>query len=122
MTNAVGIALQQAFAGLVAGRVYPIVLADEPDYPCIRYAVIATNFFNTLYGPSNLTDNRYRIDIFATTAMECGQIAASVLSIMRGSSFAYQNVPLMNMDGYEPTIGIFRKTLDFQVWEAEAMT
>lgn len=122
MTNAVGIALQQALAGLVSGRVYPVVLADEPTYPCIRYAVVSTNFYNTLYGPSNLTDNRYRIDIFATSAMECGQIAASVLSIMRGNSFAFQNVPLMNIDGYEPTVGIYRKTLDFQVWEAEAMT
>jgi hypothetical protein len=121
MTNAVGIALQKALAGLVAGRVYPVRIADEPQYPCIRYTIITTNMHNTLCGPSNLTDSRYRIDIFAKTVLEAGQIAVSVLSIMRGNSFAYKNTPELVLDGYDPSPGIYRKTLDFTIWEAESM-
>jgi Protein of unknown function (DUF3168) len=122
VSYAVNVALQAALAGLVAGRVYPIRLPDDPVYPSLRYSNVNTNNHNTLCGPSNLTDARYRVDIFATTVKECDQIAASILAIMRGPAFGYQNTPLANIDGYEPTVGLYRKTLDFQIWEAQAMT
>jgi hypothetical protein len=118
---AVGIALQKALAGLVAGRVYPVRLPDAPEFPAIRYATVSSIPINTLCGPSNLSDARYRVDVFATTIMEAGQIGASIESIMRGTALGYKNVPIMAMDGYEPTIGIYRRTLDFQIWEAQPM-
>ena len=120
MSYQVGVALQKALAGLVGGRVYPIRLDDAPVFPCIRYTSINRNFVNTLCGQSNLSEARYRVDIFATTITEAEQLAASALSIMRG--FAFTNTPLSSGDGYEPSIGIYRKSLDFQIWQAEAMT
>lgn len=121
MSYAIGVALQQALAGLVGGRVYPVRLPDAPVLPAIRYSTVNTNYINTLCGQSNLSESRYRIDVFATTIMEAEQIAASALSIMRGDSLGFENVPLASLDGYEPTVGIYRKTLDFQIWEAESM-
>ena len=122
MSYAVGVALQAALAGLVQGRVYPVRLPDEPILPSIRYSAVNTNYLSTLCGQSNLSESRYRLDVFATTITECEQISASILSIMRGTSLGFQNVPLAAMDGYEPTVGVYRKTLDFQIWEAELMT
>jgi len=121
MSYAIGAAIQRSLAGLVGGRVHPVILPDAPVYPIIRYTNVSTNHNNTLCGPSNLTDSRYRIDVFAQTIKEAEQISASVKSIMRGGSLGFQNTPLMDMDGYEPTVGIYRKTLDFQIWEAETM-
>lgn len=122
MSYAINVALQAALAGLVAGRVYPVRLPDAPVFPCLRYAKINTNNFNTLCGPSNLTESRYRVDVFATTVKECDQIAASLLAIMRGGALGFQNTPLSNADVYEPTVGVYHQALDFQIWEAELMT
>lgn len=122
MSYAIGVALQAALAGLVAGRVYPVRLPDAPVFPAIRYSAVNTNYLSTLCGQTNLSESRYRLDVFATTTTEAEQIAASILSIMRGSALGFQNVPLTAIDGYEPTVAIYRKTLDFQIWEAELMT
>jgi hypothetical protein len=122
MSYLVGVAIQKALAGLVAGRVYPIRIDDAPVYPCIRYTSVNRNYINTLCGQSNLSESRYRVDIFATTIKEAEQLAASALSIMRGASFEFKNTPLSSNDGYEPSIGVYRKSLDFQIWEAEQMT
>ena len=122
MSYAIGTALQVALAGLVQGRVYPVRLPDAVVLPAIQYTTIATNYLSTLCGQSNLSESRYRLDVFAPTVIECEQIAASILSIMRGTSLGFKNTPLMALDGYEPTVGVYRKTLDFQIWEAELMT
>jgi hypothetical protein len=122
LSYAIGVALQAALAGLVAGRVYPVRLPDAPVFPAIRYSTVNTNYLNTLCGQTNLSESRYRIDVFATTITEAEQIAASILSIMRGTSLGFKNVPLSAIDGYEPTVAIYRKMLDFQIWEAELMT
>jgi hypothetical protein len=121
MSYNIGVALQNALAGLVAGRVYPVRLPDEPVFASIRYSDVTTNYFTTLCGQSNLSESRYRLDVFATTIIEAEQIAASIQSIMRGNPSGFQNVPLGAFDGYEPAIAIYRKTLDFQIWEAQSM-
>lgn len=115
MSNAVGTALTAALAGLVAGRVSPLLLGDRPTYPAIRYVIVSSRPDNTLCGQAPVTFWSYRIDVYAQTAKECGQIAASVKSIMRG--FAYPNTHHMEFEGYEPESRIARRTLDFTVSE-----
>jgi len=113
MSNAIGTALHSALAGLVAGRVYPIVMADRPIYPALRYIVSGTVPANTLSGEASATMWRYRIDVYAVTAKECGQLAATVKSVMRG--FAYPNTIAMEIEGYEPEVQVCRRTLDFNI-------
>jgi hypothetical protein len=120
MSNEIGAALQAALAGLVGGRVSSILLGDRPVYPAIRFLVASTRPDNTLCGQTNATVWLYRIDVYATTGKECGQIAASVKSIMRG--FAYKNTHWMEMDGYEPETRVCRRTLDFNISDMEDST
>jgi len=117
MSNAIGTALHAALSGLVAGRVFPLLLGDRPVYPAIRYLVVGTTPENTICGQANVTLWRYRIDVYAVTPKECGQIAASVKSVMRG--FAYPNTHQMEMEGYEPEVDCSRRTLDFSITETE---
>ena len=121
MSYNIGVALQQALAGVVGGRVFPVRLPDEAVLPAISYSTINTNYLSTLCGQSNLSESRYRLDVWTTTIIEAEQICATILAIMR-STFGFKNIPLSANDGYEPTVGIYRKILDFQIWEAESMT
>jgi len=120
VSNAIGTALHDAFAGLVGGRVFPLLLGDRPTYPAIRYLIVSSRPDNTLLGQTNVTLWSYRIDVYAATAKECAQICASVKSIMR--RFAYRNTHQMEMEGYEPEARVCRRTLDFNISETEDPT
>ena len=117
MSNAVSAALTTALAGLVGGRVHEMRMPDKPIYPCIRYLMAGSNPDTTLLGEASCTTWRYRLDVYARTAKEAGQVVASARSIMRG--FAYPALPVMEVEGYEPILGICRRTIDFNVVEQQ---
>jgi hypothetical protein len=113
----IDVALVSALRGLVAGRLYPGILPDDPVYPCIRYSLIGTGFHNTLCGQSDLFTFRNRVQVYARTSFEAVQIGASVKSVMRG--FAYQNTPESEVTGFEPETRVHSNSLDFAVWARE---
>jgi hypothetical protein len=117
VSNAIGAALHTAFGGLVGGRVSAVVLPERPVYPCISFIVAGSNPDATLCGETPFTLWRYRIDVYALTGKEAAQICASVKSIMRG--FAFENHPILEMEGYEPEIEAVRRTMDFYINETQ---
>jgi len=118
MSNIVSTELFVVLGPLTGGRVYPEVLPDDPVYPCIRY-MTSTESQNTLCGPSTLSRIRYTIHVFSRTVADAILLVAQVQSAMR--KFAYRNVPVGWADGYEPMVGKFYQSLDFEVWEREAI-
>jgi hypothetical protein len=115
MSYALDVALHDALAGLVAGRVHPAFMPERPVYPCIRYMVASSEPDATLCGQTTLTLWRYRFDVYAPTHGDAVQLSESIKAIMR--RFAWRNRPLMDIDGYEPEVRVIRRTLDFSIWE-----
>jgi hypothetical protein len=111
------VALHDRLAPLVQGRVHPQILPERPVYPCIRYANVGGGPDNTLCGRSSLNIWRYRIDIFARTAMEMHLLRDLVTNVM--DDFSMPCLQVMDMDGYEPEVRVFRRMLDYSIHQQE---
>jgi hypothetical protein len=112
------LALHDALAPLVAGRVHPVILPESPVWPCIRYANVGGGPDNTICGRSSLNIWRYRIDVFAETVIEIILLRNMVTKVM--DDFVYPCLQVMDMDGYEPEVRVFRRMLDYSIHEQEA--
>jgi hypothetical protein len=69
----------------------------------------------TMCGRSNLNNFRYRFDIYAVTMAQLLSLRDSVVAAM--DTFAFQSVPSLELDGYEPEVNVMRRTLDFSIWQ-----
>lgn len=107
-------AIQAAVAPIFSGRCYPLAAPETPTYP---YAILATEGAapeNSLCGRSNLTQYRYRIDIYSKLYSEVLSLRGQVLNAM--DQFG---IPVLDLDIYEPEIRAMRRVMDFSIWRAE---
>jgi hypothetical protein len=112
------LALHDRLAPLVQGRVHPQILPERPVYPCIRYANVGGGPDNTICGRSSLNIWRFRIDVFAATMTDTLLLRDLVTEAMDG--FVYPCLQVMDMDGYEPEVRVFRRMLDYSIHQNEA--
>jgi hypothetical protein len=110
--------LRETLGPIVKGRVHPQILPEHPKYPCIRYANVGGGPDNTLCGRSSLNIWRYRIDVFAETMEELILLRNAVTERMDG--FKMPCIQVMDMDGYEPEVRVFRRMMDYSIHENEA--
>jgi len=71
-------------SGLVATRVYPLVLPQKPTYPAIRYGRISGPRSQLLDGPSEWGFARVEYDSWATSYTGAQTLAAAVRSSLNG--------------------------------------
>jgi hypothetical protein len=112
------LALHDALAPLVAGRAHPVILPEHPVWPCIRYTNVGGGPDNTICGRSSLNIWRYRIDVFAETVADIIVLRNAVTNVM--DDFRYPCLQVMDMDGYEPEVRVFRRMMDYSIHEQEA--
>jgi len=120
MSYEVELALNNALAGLVGGRVHAQVLPDRPEYPALVYWLAGSRPTVALAGESALTHWNYHVDIFTQTHKESVQLSASVRAVMR--RFAYPNEPTLEVEGYEPELRVVRYMLEFEIAAVASMS
>ena len=101
---------------LVAARVYPVRMPQEPTLPCITYQRISGPVEYSRDGPG-LTESRFQISCWAETYAGAIALAAAVRSaigIFPEVSFL-ENQP----DMYEPETSVYHIPVDVMIWHEE---
>lgn len=77
-------AIFDALTALVAGRVYPVTLPQEPrpTWPAIRYTPTGGSTYDTSCGNSDSDDQTIQIDAVATTYTAAAALAAQIETAM----------------------------------------
>lgn len=107
-------AIHSAVQGIFGGRLYPVAAAENPTYPYGVVAVEGSTPENTLCGRSDLTNYRFRFDVYAKTYAEVVALSPQVMAAM--DAFG---IPIFELDVYEPEIRAMRRIMDFSVWRKE---
>lgn len=112
--NDIYIALTRNIAlnAAVGGRVYPATFPQLPVYPAIVYNRVSQIPFNTLSGYSSIDVGRFQIDIFSHSYNQTNQVASLVKEAMRDVGIE-ANI----QDGYDADTNLFRKTMDYTLFE-----
>lgn len=100
---------------LVANRVYPLVMPQNPTYPAIVYNRISSAAQNVLEGGSTIDQVRIQVDTYATTYSAAKSLARLVRLAMEGASF--KATLQTDQDFYESDLSIYRVSQDFYLWE-----
>lgn len=114
ITNDLYIALTQneILNTTVGGRIYPVTFPQMPKYPSIVYNRISQIPFTNLDGYSSIDAGRFQIDIFSLSYSEVNTVASLVKEAMRGLA-TEENM----RDGYDADTSLFRKTMDYTLFE-----
>lgn len=113
-------------SGLVAARMYPILLPQEPSYPAIVYSLASSTRLHALDGPPGRASHRVQIDCYAETYKEAHQLAAAVRQRLDGyaglmGSTEVGYVSLDNeQDLYDDDARVHRVLQDFLISHKEA--
>lgn len=109
----------------VAGRVYPIVMPDDPTLPCITYQRTSAVRQHHMEGRGNLTNGEYTIDVWAyqepSGMAEISDISAKIRACMDGLRASLSGVDvqailsLNETDIYESEVKVFRRTMRFRI-------
>jgi len=110
-----------AVTTVIGTRLYPVVLPQDPDYPCVSYQRIDSVKINDLQGYSTLEDVRMQIDVWGTTYKGVRDFT-SVIHTAMASATAYKSIMISDTDlseMLEDGIIIYRISMDFSVWNRE---
>lgn len=94
----------------LGGRVYPLILPQNPTYPVVVYQRISSFDTQTLDGTQSIDIGRFQIKVYATSyksAIDTGELVKTALS---GKA-----LKLMEMDDYESDTKLFSLQLDYQI-------
>lgn len=123
----------EGFAGLsalVADRIYPLALPQEPTPPAVVFLKVSGPRDLTQSGASGLVNPRFQVDAWAATYSSAKAVAEQVRlaligfsGTMGGASGVY--VSGVNLDNerdlYEDETRLYRVSLDFTLWTREAV-
>jgi len=117
MSAHVDIAMRNALAPFVLGRMHPIALPDDVTFPALVYSIVSVDGQNTMCGESDLDNERYRVDIYDkdydNLVLLTRQIRTSMDTL---SVFPYPAVCVGVFDLYEPTRRLYHRAVDFSIW------
>ncbi len=99
---------------LVGGRVYPLITPEEPTKPYIVYQVVSNVSQVSLSGPTGLSRRRVQVDVYDLTYAGMKGLEPQVESAMAGAAF--QGIPILYHEVYEPLVKLFRNIMEFSVW------
>lgn len=115
---------------LVASRIYPVVLPQEPTYPAITFSRVSSQRIEGVHTNPGMATVRIQITCWASTFDSAKSVAEQVrLALERygtsvsGTTIAGVTVYDIHMgseaDAYEPTLDAFASSVDFTVVHAE---
>lgn len=105
-----------ALKGLVANRVYPLILPQAqatPITPAIRYLFVSDGVITDICGDDGgeTDDVRIQIDVYSVDFDTCRALRQQVIAAMK--TFPVPNVREGGFDDYEPDTKLYRSSLDF---------
>jgi len=112
-------------AAIVATRVYPIILPQNPTMPAITYQRISTPRVSSTTGPSGLASPRIQVDCWAETYAAVKALSDTVRTAVDGYSgtmdtfTVYGVIVESEQDLYEPDAVYYRTSLDLIIWHKE---
>ncbi len=117
-------------AALVAARIYPLVMPQEPAYPCITYRRVASERMQGVQTDPGVVRARLQVTAWAETYDACKGLAEQIRlalerhgSAVTGTAIAGVTVYDIFMgseaDAYEPELDKFAQAIDFTVVHAE---
>jgi hypothetical protein len=113
---------QSGITTLVSTRIYPVILPQEPTYPCITYREDSNDWDETFGGQEGMVDSYYNIDAWAKTFAEVTSIGNAIRSAMQNTvgSFGGINIHKCVVDTgpitvYEDSVEAYRQTHVFLI-------
>ena len=111
-----------AIKSLVQARIFPVLVPQNVQFPCITYQLISDPRLQTLEGVS--VPNPYvQIDCWAKTYNDAHALAAAVETalecyrgLMGGLVQVHSCLLRSKADIFEPEVNDFRVSLDFSIW------
>ncbi len=113
-------------AAKVGDRIYPNILPQNIQYPCLSFRNVSTQSDQTMSGISGFAQGRFQIDVWSNNHLEACQIREVVrlaLQAYRGTvdgvvlqEVQYENATTL----YEPELRVHHIAMDFLIGYTEA--
>jgi hypothetical protein len=118
---------QPAVASRVARRIYPLVIPQNAQQPCLVYQRYSADRQPLFCHTANVVASRFQIDCYATTHDEAEAVAQSVRSALTdytgpmGTERCQQVRLESDQDLDDPEPGLYRVSLRFVIWHTETL-
>lgn len=99
-------------------RIYPVVMPQEPTFPCITYQRVSGNQQNSLAGYATLENPRIQIDVWSESYSGAKTLAGNIHTVMDGAT-AFKATLISDDDDYQSEIPLYRVSMDFSCWNKE---
>lgn len=99
--------------GLCTGKVFPYVAPQGTVAPWLVFSLPSDNEDDVMCGQSGASSNSVQIDVYATTIDEATAIRAQAKDALK----PLMPTSLMGTKGYESDTGLYRATIEVQIWE-----
>ena len=100
---------------LVATRIYPSIVNQDPTYPCISHNRSSENPIVTLDGAGDQLNPIWQIDAWDTTYSGAATLMEQIRAAM-DASILFKAVLVNVIDLYEPDVNIHRVMAEFSLW------
>ena len=112
-------------SNLINARIYPSVMPQGFELPCVVFQRIAGPRLYSHDGPSGLAHPRYQFSSYADSKAGANAVAAQVRDALSGVKDMSLGTPVcvslldMEMDLYDPEINKHRIIQDYRIWHLE---
>jgi hypothetical protein len=118
-----------AVNNLVSGRIYPVVLPQNPTLPAIVYSLVNANRPESMIGGTGLVQARVQVDCWALTQDAAASLSNEVRKVLQGFSGNFGSgstlvvVQAVHVVGeyemHEPDVNNYRVIIDYHIWYEE---
>lgn len=104
---------------IVSSRIYPILLPENTQFPCISYQIIFMERFNSMTGHLGTTTAQVQIDSWSKTATEARTLAKKVHNALNAFSGTINTLEvsclsLSEQDFFESDVEVYRRMQEYQ--------
>lgn len=110
----------------VAGRIYPVLLPQNPTYPAITYRLISDPREYSLDGADGLVEARYQIEAWAKLESQVDAIVEVIRLAMNAFVGVFGLIDVSRarnvggVDLYDPEVEVHHTAVDYLIRYAEA--
>lgn len=106
-----------AVAALVAARIYPSILPQNPTLPAISYSRVSRSDPYSLSGRSDLRHIVLEINAWAETYAGSKALAQAIEDAMDADGLDIKAVQITDQDLYESDTKIYRVFAEYSIWK-----
>lgn len=120
---------QATVQSVVAGRIYPLRLPQNPTFPAVTYTNIMSERPETMTGGTGLVRSRLQVDSWGQTKEAAEDLAARIRKVLQGFRGAFgSGATLVNVQAvhyvsdfemYDPDVNNYRVIKDYHIWFEE---